>query len=78
MSERGIDLLEAIEVHDHHGAVGVRSRDRIADALVEERAIGQQGQGVVVGGMVAVGGLPLQIGGLLPEPPGRLTDDPKE
>ena len=39
MSKRVIDFLKVIEVHDHHGAVGFRRCDRVADALMEERAV---------------------------------------
>ena len=42
--ERVVDLLEAVEVHDHDGdweVVPARDGQRLADAVVEERPVGR-------------------------------------
>jgi hypothetical protein len=52
VAERVVDFLEAVEVHQHHGHepfAGARGREGALDPLAEQRAVGQAGQGVVVG-----------------------------
>ena len=50
VAERVVDLLEVVEVDQHHGRGDVRAAaggDRLLDAVAEERAVGQAGQRVV-------------------------------
>ena len=50
MSERVVDLLEAVEIHHQHGArlAGpVRGRDRLVHAVTEQGAVRQPGESVV-------------------------------
>ena len=50
VAERVVDLLEVVEVDQHHGGGGVRAvagGDRLLDAVAEQRAVGQPGQRVV-------------------------------
>ena len=50
MPEGVVDLLEAVEVHDHHrgrDVVPARRCERRVDAVVEERPVRQVGQGVM-------------------------------
>ena len=50
VAERVVDLLEVIEVDQHHGRGHVRAAaggDRLLDAVAEERAVGQAGERVV-------------------------------
>ena len=50
MAERVVDHLEAVEVEDEHGdgaAVARGERERVVDAVDEQRAVRQPGQGVV-------------------------------
>jgi len=76
--ERVIDLLETIKIHDHDRAAGARDRDRVTYALVEEGAIREQRQGIVLGRVLALGRLRLEFVGLTPEPPRGLRHDAKE
>ena len=74
MAERVVDLLEAVEVHDHHGrghVVAARRGERLTDAVVEERAVGQVRERVVER-------LVLVDLRLLPERLRRAGDDPEE
>ena len=50
VAERVVDLLEVVEVDQHHGRGDVRAAaggDRLLDAVAEERAVGQAGERVV-------------------------------
>ena len=50
VAERVVDLLEVVEVDQHHGRGDVRAAaggDRLLDAVAEERAVGEPGQRVV-------------------------------
>ena len=50
VAERVVDLLEVVEVHQHHGddvAGALAGRDRLVDAVAEQHAIRQVGQRVV-------------------------------
>src|SRR3712207_8014943 len=50
VAQRVVDLLEAVEVEDHHhGVVAVAQRraERPVDAVAEERTVRQAGQDVV-------------------------------
>ena len=50
MTERVVDLLEAIEVHDHHRGGDVLTacdRERLSNPVVEERPVREVGQRVV-------------------------------
>src|SRR5215203_28739 len=52
MAERVVDLLEVVEVHDHHGrgnVVAARRGKRVTDAVVEERPVGEVRERVVEG-----------------------------
>jgi hypothetical protein len=74
MAERVVDLLEAVEVHDHHGrghVVAARRRERLADAVVEERAVGEVRERVVER-------LVLVDLRLVPERLRRAGDDPEQ
>ncbi len=74
MAERVIDLLEAVEVHDHHGrghVVAAGRGERVTDAVVEERAVGQVRERVVER-------LVLVHLGLVPKRLRRPGDDPEE
>ena len=64
--ERVVDLLEAVEVDEQHRDRAVRAHalDRALDALVEERAVRQPGEGVVEGEVA--------------QPPRRAGDDPEQ
>ena len=47
-----VDVLEAIEVDEHHGeprAVARRRVDRLLQAVVQQRAVGEPGERIVVG-----------------------------
>ena len=65
VAERVVDLLEAVEVHQQHGNAARPSRsaaDRLADAIAEQGAVGQTGQGVVQRLVAVELGLPAQRG----------------
>jgi hypothetical protein len=50
--ERVVDLLEVVEVHQHHAAARAgpaRGPDRLLDAVAEQDAVGQPGERVVDG-----------------------------
>ena len=50
MAEAVVDELELVEVEQHHGQPGVvpaRSRERLREAIEEQRAVGQAGERVV-------------------------------
>ena len=50
VAERVVDLLEAVEVHEHHRdarAVALGGEDRLGGAVAEQRAVGQPGEVVV-------------------------------
>ena len=50
VAERVVDLLEVIEVHDHHGQAAVAAlggAQRLLDAVAEQHAVGQAGERVV-------------------------------
>ena len=52
VAEAVVDGLEVVEVDEQHGhpdAVAQRPRDRVADALVEQRPVGQVGDRIVEG-----------------------------
>ena len=52
VTEAVVDGLEVVEIDEQHGhahAVAQRPRDRVADALVEQRPIGEVGDGIVEG-----------------------------
>ena len=52
VAEAVVDLLEAVEVEEQHGAqlvVGARAVQRAAQAILEQQTVGQAGQRVVVG-----------------------------
>ena len=52
VAEAVVDRLEVVEVHEDDGqprALAARARDRVADALDEQRAVGEVGDGVVEG-----------------------------
>ena len=54
MSQRIVDVLEAVEIQEQHRdllPVARRQGDRLADAVVQEHAIGQAGQEIVLGRM---------------------------
>ena len=54
MAERIVDVLEAIQIEEQHRdllAVARRQGDRLADAVVQQHAVGQAGQEVVLGRM---------------------------
>jgi hypothetical protein len=74
MPERVVDLLEAIEVHDHHGDPDVLTAgngEGLPDPVVEERSVRQVGERVVERLMlVDVGLLAQRVGGA--------GDDPEE
>ncbi|HST39173.1 MAG TPA: hypothetical protein VLK58_06680, partial [Conexibacter sp.] len=50
MTERVVDLLEVVEVHDHHREAAVAAlggAQRLLDAVAEQHAVGQAGERVV-------------------------------
>ena len=52
VAERVVDVLEAVEVEEQHRDARVlpaRAHDRARQALRQQRAVGQAGEGVVVG-----------------------------
>ena len=52
VTEAVVDGLEVIEIDEQHGhpdAVAQRPRDRVADALVEQRPVGEMGDRIVEG-----------------------------
>ena len=52
MAEAVVDRLEVVEIDEQHGhahAVAQRPGDRMADALVEQRAVGEMGDRIVEG-----------------------------
>ena len=63
MPERIVDLLEVVQVHQHHGDAAVLAGrlDRVPEPRAEQETVGQAGQ-VVVEGLVLV--LPLLLGEL--------------
>ena len=51
MTQRVVDVLEAVEVEKHQrdlAAAAVGTRDRLSDAVRQQRAVGQAGQRVMV------------------------------
>jgi hypothetical protein len=56
VAERVVDGLEAIQVDEHHRgalAVAVAERERLREAVLQQAAIGQRGERVVVGEVLA-------------------------
>ncbi len=54
VSERIVDVLEAVDVEEEDrdlGAVALRERDRLADAIVEQQPVRQAGEDIVLGRM---------------------------
>ena len=52
VAERVVDVLEAIEVEEQHGRLqtaALRQRDGLGEVLLQEHAVGQPGERVVVG-----------------------------
>ncbi|HET8977689.1 MAG TPA: hypothetical protein VFN87_05985 [Solirubrobacteraceae bacterium] len=50
MTERVVDLLETVEVHERHGQLGAAAlgvADRLGDALAEQHPVGQPGERIV-------------------------------
>ncbi len=68
-----VDLLEAVEVHQHHRhlAIARAGAEGVLEHPVEERPVGQPGERVVLGLVLLLHGLPL-------EPRGRAADDAEE
>jgi len=60
VAEGVVDLLEAVEVHEHHGCARRSSLEGGRHHLVEEGPVGQPGQGVVERLVLLAGGLPAQ------------------
>ena len=60
MAESVVDLLEAVEIHDHHDEAALRPgrlQQRLLDPVVEERPVRQVGEVVVEGLVLLVGHL---------------------
>ena len=52
MAEQIVDVLEAIEVEEQHGhvvAVAFGGDQRLIESILQQRAVRQPGQGIVVG-----------------------------
>jgi hypothetical protein len=52
MTQRIVDALEPVQVDEHHGhliAIACRLSQRLVQAVAQQGAIGQAGQGIVVG-----------------------------
>ena len=52
VAERVVDFLEAVEIDQQHGEaalIAMRSQDRLLQPVLEQRAIGQIGQRIVIG-----------------------------
>ncbi len=47
MAEAVVDELEVVDVQEHDGDLGVRPRQRVPEAVHEQHAVGQTGQGIV-------------------------------
>ena len=47
VAEAVVDELEVVDVEEHDGDLGVRPRQRVAEAIEEQHAVGQAGQRVV-------------------------------
>ena len=60
VAERVVDLLEAVEVHQHHGdelLLALGAEDRLLHEVVEHRAVREAGERVGQRLLLAVGGL---------------------
>jgi hypothetical protein len=71
VTEAVVDRLEVVEVHEDHGQPGALAAgtwDRVPDALDEQRAVGEVGDGIV-----DASALPSL--GAVPPPTGRDADD---
>ena len=74
VTQRVVHVLEAVEVDEHHRdvlLVAFREKERLVDAVVEERPVGEIGERVVEGLMPV-------LCRLLPQALGRARDDAEE
>jgi hypothetical protein len=68
VAERVVDGLEAVEVDEHHRgllAVAVGERERLLQAVLQQAAVGQAGERVVVGQVLRARVGLLQLDGAL-------------
>ena len=68
VAERVVDGLEAVEVDEHHRgvlAVAVAERERLRQPVLQQAAVGQPGERVVVGEVLGARLRLLQLGGAL-------------
>src|SRR5512147_1065070 len=91
MAMRVVDCLEAVEIeheHSHLSSVAVYPDDGALDAITEQAAVGEPGQGIVLGQIahpllaaLALGNVvddrdvPLDLAGVISDRANRLFDD---